>query len=228
MSEQNTIDPKNIVREVTDPKRGILEELNLPPKVIKFLRENAKNIQIALACLVVVILASSFYDHYKDQQRDKSAALLANALQQDSDEQKKTALESLINDYSGTGAALMARIELAHIAFEGGNYMEAVAEYEEAFDKTSSRNPMAPLLQYSLAQAYENGQDLDNALKHYRLLTKNAGFAIEGYMAIGRIYQAKGQVAEAKEAYQQVLEQEGVTQTIKGTVEEKLAKLGAK
>lgn len=227
MSEHNTIDPKNIVREVTDPKRGILEELNLPPKVIKFIRENAKNIQIAVVCVVVVILASSFYDYYKEKQRDKSASLLASALQQTTVEQKKTALEGLINDYSSTGAALMGRIELGHIAYGSGDYKEAIVKYKEALNEMSSSNPMFPLVQLSVAQAYENLQDMDNGLKYYQLLAKTSGFEVEGYMAIGRIYQNKGQKEDAKKAYQQAIDQESITPDTKAWLEEKLAKLNS-
>lgn len=228
MSEHNTIDPKNIVREVTDRRHGILEELNLPPKVIKFIKENAKNIQIALVAVVVVILASSSYDYYKDKQRDKSAALLASALAQTTVEQKKTALAGLVDDYSSTGAALIARIELAHIEYAAGNYKEAIAKYEDALGGTSSSNPMLPLVQMSLAQAYENAQDLDNGLKYYQLVAKVAGFEVEGYMAIGRIYQNKGQLEEAKKAFQQAIDQEGINPNTKMWLEEKLAKLDSK
>ena len=228
MSEHNTIDPKNIVREATDPKRGILEELNLPPKVIKFIRENSKNIQIAIVCIVVVILASSSYDYYKDKQRDKSASLLANAMQQATVEQKKAALAGVVDDHYSTGAALIARIELGHLAYAASNYKEAISIYKDAIDDMSSNNPMLPLVQLNLAQAYENAQDMDNALSFYQLVAKTAGFEVEGHMAIGRIHESKGQIEEAKKAFQQAIGQEGINSNTKIWLEEKLVKLESK
>ena len=50
MAGQSAFDPKNIVKE-PGGKDGLLEELNLPPKLIAFLRENARILQISIVMI---------------------------------------------------------------------------------------------------------------------------------------------------------------------------------
>lgn len=224
MTDKSAFDSKNIVHSTVD-QHGILEELNVPPNVIAFIRENAKKLQIGAICVVLAILASSAYDYYRDSQRDSSAAMLAEASQEKNEAQRTVLLEELLNKYPRTDAAIWGRTELGHIAFQNRNFDNAISIYTEVLNKISSDNPLVPLVQYGLAQAYESNNDADNAIKYYKSLTELTGFVAEGYQSLGRVYENQGQLEKAKEAYQQALEQENIAPGVREMLEGKLATL---
>lgn len=224
MTDNSAFDSKKIGQTARD-QHGILEELNIPPKIIAFLRENAKKLQIGAICVVLAILASSAYDYYRENQRDSASALLAKATQEASEEQRTILIKDLLDQYPRTDAAIWGRMELGHIAFQNGNFENAISIYTEVLDEISSDNPLAPLVRYGLAQAYESNNDSANAIKYYKSLTELTGFVAEGYHALGRIYESQGQPEKAKEAYQQALEQENIAPGVREMLEGKLATL---
>ena len=90
---------------------------------------------------------------------------------------------------------------------------------------------LAPLVTYSLGQAFEQMENIDNALHYYQLLSQMEGFAGEGYLGLGRAYEEKNQLDKAGEAYEKYLALVSEDPAINGTgktrimVEDKLATL---
>ncbi len=224
MADKSAFDPKNILQSTVE-HRGILEELNVPPKVIAFIRENTRRIQTGVICVVIAILAWSAYDYYQEGQREASTSLLAKANKEAREEQRKTAIEELLNKYPRTDAALWGKLELGNMAFEEDNLDQAIAIYSEVLEKMSSGNPFAPLVRYGLAQAYESNKDIDNAVKQYQALTEISGFAGQGYQGLGRIYEKQEQSEKAIESYKKALEQQDLSPGEQEMLEEKLARL---
>ncbi|MGV1098788.1 YfgM family protein [Thiovibrio sp. JS02] len=224
MSDQDTYFQQEILNKPLQ-KHGLLEELNLPPKAIKFIRENRRNLFIALCCLVVSILAWSSYTRYTANRNDRGAAMLAEAMAQNLPEKRQELLKQVLAEYGRTGSAKWATVELGHLAFESGNYEEAIRNYQEVLRDISAKSPLFPLVQLNLAQAYENKKMLTEALAAYQKLAEKKGFAGEAYLAMARIHEEQGALPQAKEMYQKVLALAETPAASKDLVQAKLDRL---
>src|SRR3990167_4583757 len=109
MSEQNTYLQQEILNKPLQ-KHGLLEELNLPPKAIRFIRENRRNLVIAVLCCVLAIVGWSSLSYYLARQNDRAAALLSEAIEQGEPEQRKALLQKVLAEYGRTGSALWAKV----------------------------------------------------------------------------------------------------------------------
>jgi len=205
MSAQSLFSKKNIQSQQPDTRRGILEELNLPPGLIAFIRNNTRNLQIVLVCVVILVLAWVFYDYYTGMQEKKGSSLLASGLQTEDIAQRVQVLSTVISDYGRTDAALWAKLELAHLDYNEGKYEAASAKYKETVDALSADNPLVPLARLNLAQSYEQAGQYEQAITQYNLLKKSTGFTSQAYLGLGRIYMAKEDPVQARMAYEQLL-----------------------
>ena len=149
-----------------------MEELNLPPEVISFVRKNSRNLQICLIIFVILVFSWIFYDYYSERQENKSASLLASAMQIEAKEEKLFVLGKVVAEYSGTDAALWGKLELAHLDYEEGAFDAAVAKYEEIAAKLPADSSLVPLVRINLAQSYEETGQYDQAIAQYNLLKK--------------------------------------------------------
>lgn len=224
MSEQNTYFQQEILNKPLQ-KHGLLEELNLPPKAIQFIRRNKRNIIIGLLCFALAILGWSSLSYYLARQNDRAAALLSEAVGQGVAEQRKVLLQKVLDDYGRTGSAKWAKVEMGHLAFDAQQYDEAIKVYLGVRDDLAKSSPVFPLVQLNLAQAYENKNALPEALATYKGLAEIKGFAGESYLAMGRIYESQKAVPQAKEMYGKVLTEEGVSPALKEKVQAKLDRL---
>ena len=228
MSAQSLFSKKNIKAQRPDTSRGIMEELNLPPEVIAFVRENSRNLQIGLIVAVVLVLGWVFYDYYTAMQAKKGASLLASAMQVEATGEKAGILESVISEYSRTDAALWARIELAHIDFREERFAEAAGRYEAIIKKLSKDDPVLPLVRMNLAESYVEAGQYDQAIAQYNILKKIVGFKEAGYFALARIYRAKDDPAMARKEYEEFLADldEGADPQLRSRVQAMLLSLG--
>ena len=205
MSAQSLFSKKNIEAQQPDTRTGLMEELNLPPGMIAFIRKNARNLQIGLISFVVLVLAWVFYDYYTELQENKGASLLASAMQTESLDERAWELENVISDYSRTEAARWSKLELAHLDYQEGRFDAAVTKYEEVLAKTAADSFLMPLARMNLGQSYEENGQYDQAIAQYNLLKKSIGFKEEAHFALGRIYKAKDEPAQARKEYENLL-----------------------
>lgn len=224
MSEPNNSPfTKLHVEEVTPAKRTLLDELNLPPKLRKFITDNAKALQIAIVALIILSAGWNFYNYYTEKQRNDSTALLAQALQQTDAEARNTELQRVITEYSGSGAAMWSRIRLAHEQAEKKDYARAREELAAIKKDVSSGSPLFPLILFDLGQVYEMSGDLDNALSQYAALREIPGFVVIGYLGEARIYEQKKDSVKARETYELLKNQTELEPAVLEWVEAKLA-----
>jgi len=229
MSTQSLFSKKNIASQQPDTRRGLLDELNLPPKLIAFIRNNARNLQIVLICVVVLVLGWVFYDYYTDMQEKKGTSLLASGLQTESTEERVQILEKVIGEYGRTDAARWSKLELAHLDYKEGRFEAAAAKYKEIQDALPAGTSLAPLTMLNLAQSYEQAGQYDQAIAQFNLLKKSSGFTNEAYLGLGRIYTAKEDPAQSRKAYEELLSslEDTSDPVLKSQVEAKLASLDA-
>jgi len=229
MSAKSLFSKKNIESQKLDPTTGIMEELNLPPEIISFVRKNARTLQIALVLFLILVLSWIFYDYYTERQENNAASLLASAMQIEKTEERLPVLEEVVNDFSRTDTALWGKLELANLDYQNGAYDWAIVKYEEIITKLPSGSSLVPLVRLNLAQSYEETTQYDQAISQYNLLKKATGFREESHLALGRIYKEKDDLPQARQEYEELLStmEDGAAPQIRSKVQALLNSLGA-
>jgi predicted negative regulator of RcsB-dependent stress response len=231
MTKPSAFDKKQIQSAVLGEKRSILDELHLPPEVASFIRNNSKTLIAVALCIVLMILGWTFYKNYTASRNDKAAAELVGAMQVTEEAGRILAIDRVVAEFPRTDASQWGRLELAHIDYQANNFESAALKYKAILDDLSSDSGLVPLVIYSLGQTYEQLQEFDSALQYYQTLSETPGFAGEGYLGMGRLYEEKKEPEKTREVYAKYLSllnenaitnQNDKTRTI---IEEKLATL---
>jgi len=205
MAEQDVFNKKH-ADVVAKDQKAILEELSLPPAVIEFIRKNEKNLKLGIIIFLVVVVAVEGYKKYTSVQTEKSSTLLYTALQTADDTQKVNLLKKLTDKYGRTGSGIWANIELGHLAFKNGDFAKAAGIFEAILGKMPADNTAYPLVQYSLAQAYENLDNVEKAKGAFLKLAQIPGFAGKGDLGLARIYEKHGDPEQALTYYKEYAE----------------------
>jgi len=204
MNQHSAFDRQHIEESSVIKPPGVLDQLNLPPAVISFLRKNQRTIWIVAGCIAFIVVAVTSYNHYREYREEKAAIALTDALQQEGDK-KPELLAQVVDEYGSTSSGLWARVELAHLEVEKGELDNAIKQFNEVKNDVSAKNPATPLILYALGALYENKGELDKAVDSYTQLSAFKGFEASSYEAAGRIYEEKGQKAKALEMYKKAL-----------------------
>ena len=183
---------------------GLLEQINLPPKAIKFIRENLKAINAVLILVVLVVVSWSAYDAYQQRRINTSSSALTNALKE-SVALRPAALEKVVSDFSGTSAARWAQVELAHMDMQKGDFKTAAEKYADIRKSIKSTDPLYALVTFGIAQAEEAAKDYDRAFGEYTTLSKIEGYQPVGLLGMARIHEIKGEKEKALSVYEQYM-----------------------
>lgn len=205
MSQQNPFDRQHIKESAVAQEPGLLEQFNLPPEVIAFLRKNQQTIWIIIGFIALVIVAGALYSQYTDYRADKAANALAVAMQEEG-EQKSKSLVQVVDEYGSTSSGMWARIELAHIAAREGDLAKAIDEFNDVKTEISEKDPLMPLVLYALGVYYEKNNELGKAVDAFQELSRFKGFEASSYEAMGRLYELQGENAKALDMYKKSLE----------------------
>ncbi|MEJ2688430.1 MAG: hypothetical protein P8130_00490 [Deltaproteobacteria bacterium] len=120
-------------------------------------------------------------------------------------QERKAELQEVVKKYGNSDAGLWARIDLAHQAYNAGQYSEAVTYFKAAIEKAGSDNSVLPLLEYGLANAYEQKNDLSDAKAQFLKLSAFKSFERQGYLGEARVQEKQGDLIAALQSYQKVL-----------------------
>lgn len=223
--EKRYVDPK----EQSDVE-GLLELFNLPPKVISFLRNNKRAVQIGLALIIIIVVSVSLYGSYKEKKIEAAASTLALALKETGTAQND-ALKGVVEKYAGTASAQWAKIELAHLAMKARDYTGASIRYTEIHKELKASNPLYGLTLFGMAQAEEAQGNSDAAYALFEELKDVEGYQLTGYTGMARIYEAKGEFEKALGIYGQyltVIGDSADTAGQKAQIEEKISRIKAR
>ncbi|HHL35686.1 MAG TPA: tetratricopeptide repeat protein [Desulfobulbaceae bacterium] len=204
MANQSAFDPNHIKETAVSETSGLLDELNLPPAFIDFLRKNQRTLWFMIAVIAIVVTAVSLYGSYRTYRENKATAAMDAAMQADSDHQVDL-LNKVVQDFTSTPTEHWARIELAQISIKNGKPAEAILQLQKVNKEVEAKNPLKPLVLFKLAGLYEETKNYQAALARYQELTAVSGFEADARYALGRVYAALHKNAEAVTAYQQYL-----------------------
>ncbi len=204
MAEQSAFDRKNIQLQTLSPPMGLLEQFNLPPAVITFIRRNQRAIWMAVAGCVFLTVAVSGYTSYRHYRVGKAASALDAALV--AKQERRELLEKVVQEYGSTPSSLWAKIELAFLDEKEGQRPKAITRFEAINAGLAVQSLLKPLVLGKLAALHEAENQFDKALIYYSELAVKEGFASEAYRAMGRVNEQLGKSEEAATMYRKYLE----------------------
>lgn len=204
MSQQRPFNSQQIKESAELQEPGLLEQLNLPPALITFIRKNQRTVWIVVGIIALVVIVVALYDQYSTYQEKKANSALSLALQEEGTARKEL-LGEVIENFGSTDAGLWARVELAHLMVDQGETEKAIETFLAIKDDVSIHNPVTPLVLYALGVLYEKRDDLDNGIAMFAELSAFEGFGASSYEALGRLYEQKGEEEKALEMYEKAL-----------------------
>ena len=187
-------------------EQGLLEQFNLPPKLINFLRNNSKIIWIIIGCVSVVVVAVSLYGSYKTHMINKGASALDEALQ--ATENKEALLNKVVDDFGATPSALWAQVALANYYQTESQIDKAIAILNGLQTDTSLPETVRPMVTLKLAGLYEAEGKNEQALGAYTVLSSMPGYESEAFKSMGRIQESLGNKEQAVAMYNKYVEQQ--------------------
>lgn len=212
MSEQSASNRQPLQEAPLLVNPGLLDQLGLPPKVVRYLRQNQRRVWLVSGGIIALIAAVSLYGSYTAYRDNKGASALTEAMKAE-DAQKPELLKKVADDYGSSAAGTWARIEIAQLALAQGDADKAIADLQAVRKSTDKDNPLTPLLLFKLAGLLENKNDQEQALALYGELSQFKGFEEGAYEAMGRIYESQNKKDKALEMYQKYLAAGGEEKT---------------
>lgn len=209
MAEQREAERKQQDMAPLFQEAGLLEQFNLPPKLIRFLRRNQRAIWGTITAAVVIALAIAAFNAYKNHRVYKAAVALDVAMQ--AQEGQRDLLHKVQDDFSATPSALWAGIALARLDEQEGKLDAAIQKYQGVRAQLIASSQLTPLVLGKLAGLEEQKKNWDAALAYYRELGQIDGFAAGAHLSMGSIYEAQGNKDEALAMYRKFLELTAVT-----------------
>jgi predicted negative regulator of RcsB-dependent stress response len=229
MSEHNAFNKIHVDERDKADLGGVLDQLNLPPAFIEFVRRNQKTIYIVLGLLATAVVVWALYGSYVEKRQvESSNALMAAEKLEGAD--KVNALQQVANDFSGTDSALWAKVGLARYSIENEDYQKALQQYTEIRGSLPKGSPMYPLVTFGIAQAQEFLDDYQAALQEYTLLKNTTGYENIGYSGSARLHELQQNIEAAINEYEQylaILDEGGSRAPERAYVTEKLTRLKA-
>ncbi|MCP3931645.1 MAG: tetratricopeptide repeat protein [Bacteroidetes bacterium] len=183
---------------------SLLEELNLPPKAVEYVRRNQTVIYVTIIIVILAIISWSMYGTYKDKKINQSSSALATA-KKEPVSVRIEALQKVVTDYGDTKASLWATIELAHEDVKNKKYEAAVEKYASARNEIKENNLLFPLLTYGIAQAFEAEGKYSQAMGEYITMKTMEGYKGIGFMGTARILEIQGKMGQALASYEEYL-----------------------
>ncbi|MCK5069314.1 MAG: tetratricopeptide repeat protein [Desulfocapsa sp.] len=204
MTEQSAFNQNQVAENAYVEPTGALDQLNLPPAVVRFIRKNKLIIQISGALIVVGVVSGSLYQSYSTDRIESSASNLSISMEAEG-ENKIQALEHVVSEFSGTSSALWATVELGHVAMKNNEFSKAAEYYTKVRSEISDANPMKGLLIFGIAQAEEAEKKYSQASTTYSALKGIDGYKNEGFIGMARVLEAEGKNKEAVAVYEEFL-----------------------
>ncbi len=138
------------------------EFISFSTKLINFGQKHLTVILIGLAVLIIAGAAWAYLQKQQHQRQERAAELYQAAVSQKKSDIPTVLkeLQTIIQDYPGTGGALQARLATANLLFREKRYPEAAA----AFEALGQQSPgLAILVAENLSYCYEAQKDYQKA-----------------------------------------------------------------
>ncbi|MDH4317404.1 MAG: tetratricopeptide repeat protein [Desulfobulbaceae bacterium] len=205
MTEQNPFSTDHLGAEKPLRPMGLLEQFNLPPVAVDYIRKNQRAIWLVVSCIVSIVVVVSLYRSYVDYRENKAATAFSKALGSKNDGERRKALDALIQDYGSTSTSLWASMELVGIDLREKKSDDALNRLKSLNNGISDSDSMKPLVLYKLALVQEQSGKVEEAIANYKALAGYKQFEAEARKSLGGVYEVQGKKDEAMAEYEQYL-----------------------
>jgi predicted negative regulator of RcsB-dependent stress response len=227
MAKEDIFEKEHVDEREKNNLEGLLEQMNLPPAAVKFVKENKRLVQAGIAILVIAVVTWALYGSYRDNQIKKSTEALFSA-QELSGQQMLDKLAEVEKDFGKTDAGLWAGINTAQELMKNGNMVEAQQKFSEVRNDITTASALWPLVTVGIAQSAEAAGDFQRAVSEYESLMDLEGYKDIGFLGSARLLELQGNSEQALELYESYLVELGQSAALqKAVVEEKIARLKA-
>lgn len=229
MAKEDIFDKEWVDERDKNNLEGLLEQFNLPPRVITFVRDNKRLVQAGIGLLIIAVVSWSFYNSYQKNRVEEADSALSVALNLEAG-QRLDALADVEKNFAGTDAALWAEIKSAQELATSGKVVEANNVFHELLSNVSGSSSLKSLLTFAAAQSDEALGNYPAALSAYESLKEIDGYQEIGLNGLGRVYEIQGELSKAVEVYQEhlaFLEKMGLVGQ-RALIEEKITRIKAK
>lgn len=194
----------------------------------KWWKENGTAVAVGIVIGLSVVVGFWKWREYVENRAYEASDVyvqFTDALAEKNQEKTKDLYQTLTKDYSGTSYAVFAAMYMAKQAIEGNELDKAEHDLKWALEH-SSKDAIAHLVRVRLARTLLAQNKPDEALTLIQAL-KPSSFDAEYNEIKGDIYRAKGNVSEARKAYEAALESTLFTGKRRDFVKMKMSDLGA-
>ena len=178
---------------------------------LNWVREHQGLSLLVASCCVLAIIAlivgKMIYSSYEEKKRlvfQEAANLAASP---DKSNQAVEALKAFINRYGGSDLDPLARISLARLYFENGQYDKALGQYESALPGVGSQPEIKPLTTLGLAFCYEVKGSEQKAIDALLSIKDDPANYLqeEVLFQLARLYRDTGALDKAKAAGEELV-----------------------
>jgi predicted negative regulator of RcsB-dependent stress response len=189
------------------------EILSAAQQVLDYVKPYLKGLIMGGAVLVLAVLGWSGYAFFQHSREVRAQASLEQARQQfsqpDQAEAALKTLDTLIQDYPSTRAALMARVFKGHLLYQTKKYADAAKTYEELRSASGKLKEYGwnPFVTESLSYCYEAQGDYAKAAQTLRPLLDQASGSFQTILLarLAALDAQAGNQEEARNAWQRLV-----------------------
>ncbi len=180
--------------------------------VYSYVTENPTKVLMWVIAVVVVVGGALGYYYYHKKTKESAVEKLGLAYIMLEAGQYNEALDTvkvIIDKYSGTDAAKIAKYLLGHINYAFGYLDSAIMAYEDFLKTENPDSDLAAAALFGIGVCYEDKGQYKKAIEYYqKVLDKYPHFFRndEVLLSIGRCYDVMGNLSKAVEYYKQVVE----------------------
>ncbi len=227
MAKEDIFDKEWVDERDKNNLEGLLEQLNLPPAVVKFVKENKRLVQAIAAAVIVIVVAWALYGTYRDHRLEKSSEALSAALELEG-QTRLDKLAEVEDEFSGTSSALWAQINGAQELLKISKMAEANGKFKAVQQEIGKSSLLQPLVSLGIAQSAEALKNYEEAAAEYRKLVDVEGYQDIGYLGTARVHEQQGNKDKALEIYENYLTTiEPAAALQRAMIEEKIAGIKA-
>lgn len=169
----------------------------------------------AIAAVVLIVVGVIYWNKISNEKEDEASAAFAKAwemVDNDMDEQAlngdsiSAGLIKLIDQYSGTDQADLAKVRAAQAYVKLGKFQEAIPLIE-GFDKGDQM--ITPAVKGMLGECYANVGQIDKAIDTFKKaasMASNNSISPHYLIEAGLLLESQGKKADALKLYQEVKE----------------------
>ena len=170
-----------------------------------------------IAVVVVIGGALGYYSYTRKTKKDAAEKLGLAYIMLDAGQYNEAldTVKVIIDRYSGTDAAKIAKYLLGHINYAFGYLDSAIMAYEDFLKEENPDSDLAAAALFGIGVCYEDKGQYKKAIEYYQKVLKNYPHffrADEVLFSIARCYDVMGDLTSAIKYYQEVLDKYPDTQ----------------